>query len=47
MRIDRKEVEDHYKTCPIFWAQECPVCKPYINGLVEATAALKKKVDLG
>lgn len=44
MRFEKEKVEEHYKRCSIKECQECPICKPYVNGIIEATKALKEIV---
>ncbi|OLS21594.1 MAG: hypothetical protein HeimC2_32980 [Candidatus Heimdallarchaeota archaeon LC_2] len=37
MMFEKEKVEEHYKSCKIKNAQECKICKPYVNGIIEAT----------
>lgn len=47
MTFEPEEIEKHFKECPIKECQKCPICKPYVNGIIKATKALKEiKYDI-
>lgn len=36
-------IREHFASCKIKYAQKCPICKPYVNGIIEANKALEEK----
>ena len=41
MMFEKEKVEKHFKKCMID-AQDCKICKPYVNGIIKATAMMKE-----